>query len=164
MLTGSVADTTAGDGKIGDPLSRHDIDDGDRAGADKGGIAHVRDEQSCAARTEREAVRPNADTDLFDGAVMRRPVGGRRREDPHGVLTPVRGEDEIELVADEGTGHGRQSRHGADVRAPLRIDDVDGVVGGVGDVDQPGGCVHGGVIEAAGAQVRGKIDEAQELE
>ena len=44
------------------------------------------------------------------------------------------------------------------------VDDVDGVVRRVGHVEETPWSVHGGVIEAAGGHVRGKIDVADMLQ
>src|SRR2546428_788345 len=84
-------------------------------------------------------------------------------ENADGVVAAVGGEDEIGR-RDQCARDGAQPRDGADVLLRLDVDDVDGVVRGVGDVDAPGGFVHGGVIEAAALRMRGQVDEAEMLE
>jgi len=81
-------------------------------------------------------------------------------EDPDGILRAVGGEDEIGL-GDERARDARQPPDGEEVALLLDIDHVHRVVGGMSDVDLSGRLVHGGMIEAAGLGVRGKIDEAE---
>src|SRR5439155_23141716 len=144
----------AGNADIRDALAGADIDDrdGDRAG--DGGIAAMRDQESCAPGIVRQSVRPSPDRDLFDA----RNFSGR--EKPYRVLTTVRREHEIGL-GDERPRDSGQVRYGPYVSLSRDVDDIDGVVTGMGDVDAPRRLVHCCMIESAGLRVRGQADEAE---
>src|SRR5207249_4213364 len=68
------------------------------------------------------------------------------------------GEDDIARVGDQGPGDFAQARDRTYVTVFPGVDHVDGVVGGVGDVEPGGGRVHGRVVEPAFARVRRQID------
>jgi hypothetical protein len=63
-------------------------------------------------------------------------------------------------IGDERTGDPRQARDRAEIRVAGAVDHIDGVVRGVGHVENAAPGVDGRVIEPPGRRVRGKVDKA----
>jgi hypothetical protein len=140
--------------QVGEPAARGEIQDRHRAGARDGRVPDVGGEHPPAPRIERQPVGPDLDVDLGHGAEV------VRREEPHGVLTAVRRDDQVGRRHRERPRHRAQAAHRAHVLPRRDVEDVHGVVGGMGDVDPAARLVHGGVIEAARSRVGREIDEA----
>ena len=97
----------------------------------------------------------------------RRPTGtlasepGRPRiEDADGVLAAVGREDAIPALRDERPGDACQALDRVDVARLVEIDDIEGVVRGVGDVHPPESAMDRGVIEAALPAMLRKLEVA----
>jgi hypothetical protein len=73
------------------------------------------------------------------------------REDADRVLSTVRSDDKLRLVADEYSGYSEQARDREEV-PPLRgIDDIDGIVRRMCDEDMTGASMNRCVIERPGS-------------
>jgi hypothetical protein len=105
-----------------------------------------------------KTVRSDSDLHLLDRLLA------SRREDPHGVLAAVGGEDEIVRHGHQRARDSRQIRDRAEIGIRGAVDDVDRVIRGVGHVEPATRPVHGRVVEATGRRVRGKVDVADVLE
>ena len=140
-------------GDVGDPLPRVDVHDRHRRRTGNGRVADMSDEESRAPWIVCETIRPNADPDPVDRGTV---VGA---EPCDRVLPSVRRDDEIRSGRDERARDRCQVSDGADVLLRRDIDDVHGVVRGMGHVDPARRLVDGGMVEAAGLRMRGQLDE-----
>ena len=116
------------------------------------GLADVGGEERATDRIEREAVRPSPDADLDDGAR----VPGI--DDPDGVFGAIGREDEVGVLGDEGPGNAGQPVDRLEVPQLVEVDDIDRIVGRVGDVQPSTAAVNGGMVEAALTAMLREID------
>ena len=146
-------------GPAGDACARdrgffRSVDDCDRMGLRPGGIADVRGEENSTHRLERESVGADADRDLHEFFLP--PLG----KDAHDVLAAVRGEYEVSLVGDQDSRHLPQPGDGFQKSIPSDVDDVHGIVGGVGDKETARCPVHGRMVKPSIPDVRRQVDVA----
>src|SRR5439155_20759715 len=80
------------------------------------------------------------------------------------VLATVRGEHEPRWLVDERPRDAFEVRNRADVLAGSGLDDVDRVVGRMGDVQQATTSIDRRVVEATLADVFGQVDVAERLQ
>jgi len=120
-------------------------------------IADIGGQHQPALRVIGEAVGPHADGDLRHLRV------GPGREHPDRVLAAIGGEDELAFVAHKRACDRGQVRHREEMPTRDRIEHVDRIVGGVGDVDVATSRVDRGMIEAAAAGMGRQIDMAEQV-
>ena len=68
------------------------------------------------------------------------------------------------LFRHEGAGDARQTGDGAHVPPRFAVDHVEGIVGGMRDIEAPTPAVDRSMVEAAGLGVRREIDITEQLE
>jgi hypothetical protein len=119
----------AGNLDFGDSFPSSDVDDRYRVRIRNRRVSDVRSDQRTASGVECEPVRLHTDGDL-EGVPL-----GTRREHRDGIFASVAREDEAARFGDQRTGDGREARHRFDVPISRAVDDVDGIVAGMRDIE-----------------------------